>query len=281
MTEALLTSTAASASGAVMWGLLSVGMVKDADGWPDHFISEIVDVTEQRRLNDLKSAFVATVSHELRTPLTSVLGSLALLSSMEIELLSDEAQRLLYIAQENGKRLHALVNDILDFEKFSARQMRFTLSRHQIAGLIEEAVLANMATASKFGVKYNAGYLDRSLTAFIDPKRFQQVMSNLLTNAAKFAVTGSSVNVVIERQAKTVKVSVTNEGVGIQDDFRDQIFKPFAQADSSARTAKGGTGLGLSITKQIVEQTGGTIGFDSTPGDRTTFWFTVPRNDTR
>jgi len=262
-----------------MWGLLSVGMVKDAEGHPDHFISQIVDVTEQRRLSELRSEFVATVSHELRTPLTSVLGSLTLLSSMDDEPFSDEAHRLLYIAQENGKRLHALVNDILDFEKFSSRQMRFTLSRHQIAGLIEEAVLANMASADKYGVRFDVDCPNRSLTGFVDPKRFQQVMTNLLSNAAKFADKGSTIDVVVEGQSKTVRVSVANEGAGIPDAFRDHIFKPFSQAALSATRARGGTGLGLNITKQIIEQTGGTIGFESDPGGRTTFWFTVPIND--
>lgn len=267
------------ANGAVMWGLLSVGMVRDAEGNPNHFVSQIVDVTEQRRLSELRSEFVATVSHELRTPLTSVLGSLTLLSSMDDEPFSDKAQRLLFIAQENGKRLHALVNDILDFEKFSARQMRFTLSRHQIARLVEEAVLTNMATADKYGVKYNIVRQDWSLTGFVDPKRFQQVMTNLLANAAKFADQGSIIDVTIEGQTEAIRVSVANEGAGIPDDFRDHIFKPFSQAALSATRARGGSGLGLNITKQIVEQTGGTIGFESDQGGRTTFWFTVPINE--
>ena len=267
------------ANGAVMWGLLSVGMVKDAEGHPDHFISQIVDLTEQHRLSELRSEFVATVSHELRTPLTSVLGSLTLLSSMNDEPFSDEAQRLLFIAQENGKRLHALVNDILDFERFSARQMRFDLSRHQIVGLTEEAVLANMGSADKFGVRFDIHCPDRSVTGFVDPTRFQQVMTNLLTNAAKFAHEGSTIDVTVEGQSKAVRVSVTNEGAGIPDAFRDQIFKPFSQAAPAATRARGGTGLGLNITKQLVEQTGGTIGFNSEQGSKTTFWFTVPINE--
>ncbi|WP_299794418.1 PAS domain S-box protein [uncultured Marivita sp.] len=267
------------ANGATMWGLLSVGMVKDEDGRPDQFISQIVDITEQRRLDELKREFISTVSHELRTPLTSVLGSLALLSSMDAEPFSDEAQRLMFIGQENGKRLHALINDVLDFEKFSARQMRFELSRHEIAGLIEEAALANMASADKFGVRFNIDCPDRSLTGFVDPKRFQQVMTNLLTNAAKFAAEGSMIDIEVEGQPKDIRVSVANEGHGISDSFRDQIFKPFVQAAPSATRARGGTGLGLSITKKIVEQTGGTIGFDSEENGRTTFWFTVPVNE--
>ncbi len=265
-------------NGAVMWGLLSTGVVRDADGNAEHSISQIIDVTDQRRLREMKSEFVATVSHELRTPLTSVLGSLALLSSMDDEPFSDEAQRLLYIAQENGKRLHALVNDILDFEKFSAKQMRFNLLPCQIVGLVEDAVLANLASADKYGVKLFISCGDRSLTAFVDAKRFQQVMTNLLSNSAKFAETGSTIDVAIIEQEEFVKISVSNDGDTIPAEFRDHIFKPFSQASSSTVPAKGGTGLGLNITKQIVEQTGGAIGFESEAGGRTTFWFTVPIN---
>lgn len=267
------------ADGTIMWGLLSVGMVKDQDGRPDQFISQIVDITEQRRLGELKSEFISTVSHELRTPLTSVLGSLELLSYMDAEPFSDEARRLLFIGQENGKRLHALINDVLDFEKISARKMRFELSRHRIAGLIEEAVLANIAFADKIGARFNIDCPDRSLTCFVDPKRFQQVMTNLLTNAAKFADEGSTIDVSVDVQPKVIRVSVANEGDGIPDAFRDQIFQPFAQAAPSATRTRGGTGLGLNITQKIVEQTGGTIGFESAEDGRTTFWFTVPIED--
>lgn len=266
------------ANGAYMWALVSVGVVRDGDGQPEQFVFQILDITQQRRLAQLKSEFVSTVSHELRTPLTSVLGSLDLLSLMDDEPFSDEAQRLLFIAQENGKRLHALINDVLDFEQFSVMQMRFELSRQNISSLVEEAVLTNMVSADKFRVRFKINCSDRSLKGFVDTKRFQQVMANLLTNAAKFADEGSTIDVSVEGEPKVVKVSITNDGVGISDEFSEQIFKPFAQAVPTATRKRDGTGLGLNITKQIVEQTGGTIGFNSAVGARTTFWFTVPVN---
>lgn len=264
------------ANGAVMWGQLSVGMVRDMDGMPEQFISQIVDVTEQRRLSELKSEFVATVSHELRTPLTSVLGALSLLSAMDSEPLSDSAQRLLFIAQQNGNRLLTLINDILDFEKFSARQMRFSLSRRRISALVEEAVMTNLASADKYGVRLDIRSTDPGLVGWVDPKRFQQVMANLLSNATKFADRGSIVEVLVEDQGSAVRIAVRNQGRGIPESFRDHIFTPFSQAELSSTRSRGGTGLGLSITKQIVEQTGGTIGFDSEVEGWTTFWFTIP-----
>ena len=267
------------ANGAIMWGILTVNMVKDANGDPEYFVSQIMDITEKRRLSELKSAFVSTVSHELRTPLTSVLGSLMLLSTLNDNTLSDEAQRLLFIGQKNGERLRDLVNNILDFEKFSANQMRFTLSRQQLVLLVEEAVMANMASADISGVRCNVVCPDRTVSGFVDPKRFEQVMANFLSNATKFATKGTTIDITIEAQNEAVRISVSNKGQGIPAALQAHMFEPFFQASPGTTHSKGGTGLGLSITKQIVEQTGGDIGFDSAPGDTTTFWFTVPTKD--
>jgi len=267
------------ANGAVMWGKLSVGMVRNAEGRPDHFVVQVIDVTEQRRLNQMKSEFVSVVSHELRTPLTSILGALTLLETYDDSPFPDEVQRLLYIAKTNGDRLNHLINDILDFQKFSAREMRFTLAPHRIGGLIDTTLLANVALADKNNVRFGTSSLDRAPVAMVDPKRFHQVMANLLSNATKFADPGSVVEVGAELQGGVIRVSVSNTGPGIPEAFQDRIFKPFSQASSMTDLRSGGTGLGLSITKQIVEQMGGEIGFESTPGGLTTFWFTIRAGD--
>ena len=263
------------ANGAIMWGKLSVGMVRNAEGQPDHYISQIVDVTEQRRLEQLRSEFVSVVSHELRTPLTSILGALMLLDSDDDAQFSDEVERLLFIAKTNGDRLKYLIDDILDFQKFSAQPMRFSLSLLPVASLLEESLLANLAAADKYDVRFRTAVLDRSLTGYVDPKRLQQVMTNLLSNAAKFANPGSAVEVAAERHGSSIRISVTNAGPGISDAFRDRVFEPFSRASSMSALRSGGTGLGLNICKQIVERLGGEIGFESVPDVTTTFWFTV------
>lgn len=266
-------------NGAIVWGNLSVALVRDAEGRPEQFIAQIVDATEQRRLNEIKSEFVATVSHELRTPLTSVLGALSLLTSMDTEALSDPAQRLLYIAQQNGNRLLTLVNDILDFERFSSKQVRFALTRQNIMPLIEEAVMASLAFADKYEVRMEILYPGQPIQGFVDAQRLGQVMANLLSNAAKFADRGTLVQIIGEDLGDVLRISVRNEGRGVPEAFRAQIFEPFSQADLSSTRTHGGTGLGLSITKQIVEQTGGKIGFESEAPGVTTFWFTIPKTD--
>jgi PAS domain S-box-containing protein len=263
------------ADGSIMWGLLSVGLVRNAEGMPDHLVSQVVDITEQRRLEELKTEFVSVVSHELRTPLTSILGALSLLEINDGSELSDDVQRLLFIAKTNGERLHHLVNDILDFQKFSAKEMRLSLSANLVARLVDDTLIANLVAADKHGVRFVTQINDRSLIGLVDPKGFCQVMANLLSNASKFAQPDSSIEVATEAVGSSIRISVSNVGEGIPESFRERVFKPFSQAASFSHRRSGGTGLGLSITKQIVEQMGGEIGFDSVPGGRTTFWFTV------
>ena len=263
------------ANGSILWGKQRVGMVRNVDGKPDHFVSQVIDVTEQRRIEQMKNEFVSTVSHELRTPLTSILGALSLLEADDDAPYSDEVHRLLFIAKTNGDRLHHLINDILDFQKFSAQQVRFSLSPHLVAGLVEETLLANLASADKYGVRYATVFPDRSLIGLVDPKRFDQVMANLLSNATKFADPSSVIEVSAQLQGPSIRISVSNTGPGIPETFKKQVFKPFSQVASMSGLRSGGTGLGLSIAKQIVEQMGGDIGFESVPEVQTTFWFTI------
>jgi PAS domain S-box-containing protein len=267
--------------GTTMSAQTTVSLVRDANGKPDHILCQVMDVTENRRLAALKGEFIATISHELRTPLTSVLGSLRLLMSMKSENLSEKVQRLLAIAHQNGDRLYDLINDILDFEKFSLNQMELTLGCHDLAAQIEEAIQANTPVAESYNVAYISGQYGAGIDGTIDPKRFQQVMTNLLTNAAKFSYPNTQVRADINGLDGFWKVCVTNQGEGVPIAFREQIFSPFSQAKEADTRSRGGTGLGLVISKQIVEQSGGQIGFDSVVGDQTTFWFTVPKDGSR
>ncbi|MBI1172451.1 PAS domain S-box protein [bacterium] len=263
------------ADGEIIWVHLAASLVRDPHGQPMYFIAQVADITEQRRLDQMKSEFVSVVTHELRTPLTAILGSLTLLAHYDDNKFPDEIQRLLFIAKTNGDRLHQLIDDILDFQKFSARQMRLSLTRLPVANLVEETLLVNMATADRNRVKYASTIADRAMTGMVDRKRFHQVMANLLSNATKFATPGTVVEVRAERLARAIRVTVSNMGPGIPESFRDRIFTPFSQAGSVSGRRAGGTGLGLSITKQIVEQMGGDIGFDSETDGMTTFWFTL------
>jgi PAS domain S-box-containing protein len=239
------------------------------------------DVTERHRLDQLKNEFVSTVSHELRTPLTSIRGSLGLIAAGAAGALPEKARSLLEIAYKNSERLVGLVNDILDIEKIESGRMEFRHDRLEAGVLVEQAVEANQAYAAQHEVEYRITTRpDLPLPVQGDADRLIQVLTNLLSNAAKFSPAGSTIKVAVELLAglggRQARISVRDRGAGIPEEFRSRIFQRFAQADASDVRRKGGTGLGLSIAKAIVERHGGRIGFEPAEGGGTRFWFTLP-----
>jgi signal transduction histidine kinase len=254
--------------------------LRDEDGVISGFLGVIEDVTPAREMERMKSEFTAVVSHELRTPLTSIRGSLGLILGAMSTSLAPKVRALLEIAQSNCERLVLLVNDILDIEKFSAGQMRFEMRTVSLAQVALQAVEANEGYARKFGVRIDLSGIPADWWVTVDPERFIQVMSNLLSNAAKYSPAGGTVRVWCERRDAALRMLVHDDGPGIPEEFRARIFEKFSQADSSAAREKGGTGLGLHIAQRFIEHMRGRIGFDSSPGSGSTFWVELPAADT-
>ena len=142
--------------------------------------------------------------------------------------------------------------------------------------LVEHAIEANRTYGEQFGVSFVVQGALPGVVVRVDPDRLTQVVTNLLSNAAKFSPRGGVVSVSVARRGEQVRVAVSDMGPGIPQEFRHRIFQKFAQADSSDTRQKGGTGLGLSISKAIVERMGGQIGFETRPGAGTTFYFNLP-----
>jgi PAS domain S-box-containing protein len=244
-----------------------------------HYGGAVRDLSEHYEIERLKREFVSTVSHELRTPLTSIRGALGLVAGGAAGPLSTQAKGLLDIALKNSERLARLVNDILDIEKIEAGQLEFKMEELSVAPLLQAAVEDNRPYADGFGVALAVenGSLDARILA--DSDRLTQVITNLLSNAIKFSPKGETVHLVASARSNVVRIEVRDHGPGIPEEFRSRIFGRFQQADSSDTRQKGGTGLGLAITRLIVEQLGGTIGFETELGRGSTFWVELPAVD--
>lgn len=240
-----------------------------------HVVAIVRDISERRRMEQLKDEFVSTVSHELRTPLTSIAGSLGLLAGGVAGALPEKAARLIQIAQANSQRLVRLINDILDIEKIESGKLRLDLVPLD---------LRDVARRSVEGVNGYAGELGVSLTlADGDPvairgdaDRLIQVITNLLSNALKFSPKGGEVRITVDPEHRLARLSVVDQGPGIPDAFRARIFSKFAQADGSDTRAKGGTGLGLAIAREIAERHGGRLWFESAEGHGAAFHLDLP-----
>jgi len=221
----------------------------------------------------LKTEFLSTTSHELRTPLTAISGSLSIVLSDALGAIPDKPKTLLKMAHDNCSRLMVLVNDILDVNKMIAGEMSFNIEPHNLSDLIDTAIDGNRGYAETFNTKFAWQPLEEEILVNVDANRFQQVMSNLMSNAAKFSPVGENVEITVSSHNEYHRVCVTDKGPGIPDNFKNRVFDRFSQADSSDTKNTGGTGLGLRITKMIVEEFGGQIGFDSEEGQGTTFYF--------
>jgi len=256
--------------------MLSITGVWGEDGQLTGFVGIAHDLSERKRVEQMKDEFIATLSHELRTPLTSIRGSLGLLAGGAAGEMPAVARNLLDIANKNCDRLVRLINDILDVEKVESGTMRFDAEVQTLLPLVEHAVAATHAYASQFHVSFDLRFEPGDMFVSVDADRLLQVIINLLSNAAKFAPTGDVVEVRLKRVPGCARLSVTDRGVGIPRQFHDRIFQKFAQADASDSRQKGGTGLGLNISKAIIERHGGRIGFESDPGVLTEFYFELP-----
>ncbi|MBA3677581.1 MAG: CHASE3 domain-containing protein [Sphingosinicella sp.] len=241
-----------------------------------HFIGVIRDITDRKRVERMKTEFVSTVSHELRTPLTSIAGSLGLLSVGAAGPLPERAQKLIRIAHSNSERLVRLINDILDLEKIESGKMTFHTKPVSLRPLVEQAIQSNLAFADGYGVKLTLADEGGDPVAIGDGDRLTQVVTNLLSNAAKFSPNGSEVLTSIQPGETNHRISIRDQGPGISKEFQARLFSKFAQEDASDTREKGGTGLGLSIVKQIVEGLGGTVSFESELGKGTVFHVDLP-----
>jgi two-component system, OmpR family, sensor histidine kinase VicK len=240
------------------------------------FLSVLRDTSERKKLKAVKMNTLATVSHELRTPLTSIKGALRLVQSGVAGELSSEIKSMIDIASRNSDRLLDMVNDILVLEKMNANKVDFTLEETDLAAVVMDAVSINKGFGDELGVSFVYDPLPpRSLVAG-NSDRLMQVMTNLMSNAAKYSPPGGTVHVGVRNQGKTLRVYVTDNGPGVPEDARATIFDSFTQFSAADGTTRSGTGLGLQICKKIVARHHGSISYESDPGKETTFYFDLP-----
>jgi CheY-like chemotaxis protein len=218
------------------------------------------------------------MSHEIRTPLNGLIATAELLLQTE---LSEEQREFVTISRESALVLLETVNDLLDFSRVESGKLSLDNTDFDVLGLVEGAaeLMSQRAREKHLSLMTHVSH-DVPSTLYGDPARLRQVLINLLSNAVKFTEHGEVVcRVTVESQSQArvqVRFSVYDTGIGMPRSIQRTLFEPFCQADSSMTRQKSGAGLGLSIARRLVELMGGTLGLESTEGQGSTFWFTVP-----
>ena len=238
-------------------------------------MSLVQDVTEKMATEKLKQEFVSIVSHELRTPVTSIKGSLALLGSGILDDDKDKSREMLDIALLNTNRLQLLINDILDVDKLESGKMDFRFRDSDLVKLLSDVQTANQSYADQYSVTLTSTGFPATCMVSMDPDRIFQVVTNILSNAIKFSVTGGTVSLSLVKTGNDVRISVNNRGEVIPEKDRTKLFGKFFQRDSSTTRAKGGSGLGLYICQRILEEHGSLLDYESNAATGTTFFFVL------
>lgn len=236
----------------------------------------IMSVEQAEKTNREKSKFLSIMSHEMRTPLNGIIGFVQML---EKEPLNESQKETLSIIKNSSKVLLNIINDLLDVAKYEAGKMTFDNIAFNLKNTIQKSIIPFKKIAENQSLEFYYEVEDSLSTEVIgDPFKLTQVLNNLLNNALKFTIEGS-IKVIatgsIMGDYINITISVTDTGIGIKDDFKKYIFKPFSQAEDSVISISGGTGLGLTICKKIVSYYKGNIDFESKYNEGTTFTFTM------
>lgn len=228
------------------------------------------------QLDRMKDDFISTVSHELRTPLTAIRGALGLLSGNAAGKLPQKIKALVGTALHNSDRLIRLINNMLDIHKIKNDGLKLHMEPLDMAAVVQECVTANRPYADLMGVSITPLTSPAPVMVKTDHDCVVQILTNLISNAAKHSPKGGTVEVELHSKGDRVEVAVQDHGDGIPKAFRSQVFKKFSQADNAASGHRKGTGLGLSISKALVECLGGKIGFKTEEKRGTRFFVEIP-----
>ncbi|MDZ8187693.1 MAG: PAS domain S-box protein [Nostoc sp. ChiSLP02] len=260
--------------GRIAWGLTRLSLVRDCQNQPLYYVAQIQDITDQHAIDRMKNEFISIVSHELRTPLTAIQGFLGLLNTGIYDNKPEKAKRMLQQALTNSDRLVRLVNDILDLERLSAGQVQLVMEACEAEDLMQRAVEEVQSIALAASVTLSI--ISTTARVWASPDSIIQTLTNLLSNAIKFSPPDSVITLSAQPQADCVLFQVKDQGRGIPAEKLETIFERFQQVDVSDARAKGGTGLGLAICQSIILQHDGNIWAESTLGEGSTFYFTLP-----
>jgi two-component system phosphate regulon sensor histidine kinase PhoR len=262
------------ASGRTVWTEVSTVLVRDPDGSPRHFITQVADISERKQAERVKDEFLTTITHELRTPLTAIQGYTALLTEDE-DLSLGVRRNAAEVIHRNAERLKRLVDDVQFIAQARSETLSITRAGVQLDRVVTECVEWARARAAHLDIGVSVTMEEIHLEA-ADADLLVQAVDHLLSNALNYTAKGGKVEIRLTRERDEAVLAVTDTGIGVSESDCEQLFERFFRASSAVDAAVPGVGLGLSIVKAIVELHGGRIDVSSVPGEGTDFTVHLP-----
>jgi len=264
------------ADGTSLWVNLSVRPIVDEEGRVIASRSVVTDITEHRKLDQLKDDFISLVSHELRSPLTVVMGALNTVLSEGAHLSDEETRQLLEDAALESESLSHLLGNLLELSRAQAERLVLYAEATDIKKVVQDTVdrIKRQPSAHRFVVSLPP----KLPPVYADPLRLERILYNLLENAVKYSPQGGEIKVSVELDKEQLVIGVSDQGVGISPADQARLFAPFQRLEESRPSGVRGVGLGLLVCQRLVAAHGGRIWVESAPGRGSTFFFTLPLN---
>jgi len=262
------------ADGSKVWISLSVRPIHDKEGRVVASRSVVADITEHKKLDQLKDDFIGLVSHELRSPLTVITGAVNTALTEGARLSLEETRQLLKDAASEAESLSHLVGNLLEMSRVQANRLVLYAEAISVKKVIQDTVeeMKRQSSAHQFIVN-----IPRKLPpVYADPLRLERVLHNLLENAVKYSPQGGQVQVSVKPEEEHLVIGISDQGIGISLSDEAKLFEPFQRLGESRLEGVRGLGLGLLVCRRLVEAHGGRIWVKSEPGWGSTFFFTLP-----
>jgi signal transduction histidine kinase len=239
---------------------------------------ELSKVNEKlTQLDRMKSEIISIVAHQLRTPLSAVKWTLNILLDEDMGKIVPAQRDLLVKGFESNERMITLINDMLEVDRLESGKLKYNFVPVQFEGLVEDMIRSLLPLATQKNIRVEFKAPEQPLQKIkIDPDKMREVLQNLIDNAIKYTKEGSVVDVGVAMEGAELHFSVKDNGIGIPDEEKDQIFSRFFRAANAVRTQTNGSGLGLFIAQSVVKRHGGKIWFESTLDEGTTFHMVLP-----
>ncbi len=264
------------ADGSSAWINLSVRPIRDKDGQVIASRSEVVDITEHKRLDQMKDDFIGLVSHELRSPMTVITGAINTVLTESERLSPAETRQLLKDAALESESLSHMLGNLLELSRVQANRLSLFTEAISIRKVMEDTVdnIKRRSPAQRFITD-----LPKKLPpVYADELRMERILYNLLENAVKYSPQGGDITVSVRVEKEHLVIGVSDQGVGISASDQARLFEPFQRLEESRPNVTGGVGLGLLVCRRLVEAHGGQIWVESEPGQGATFFFSLPLN---